>query len=192
MLEDLTQRLRSLDELRGTHESGMWHQGSIGSIASSNGSINYLGGVFPSTSPPQRVSQGSELSQTAFPMHQYAQLGDSRLSTGIRQSSPFYAQPLQGNSGSTFANQAASVYDTLEISMYPQKASSVSSNGYPFPSQQSSELNGNAHAQSTFPSMQNNSLFAGWAGYRGPVVERRHDEENAVPPKTYSWELNRT
>ena len=187
MLDDLNQRLRELDNLNGARKQSMWQQGSIGSLPSSNGSLSY-------GSPPQQILQASNNYHHPPQLQQSQSFGENGQTSNIRQSSPPLVRQTQSFGESGLPPQASPSQYPQQPNMYWQQQHAIP--GYVFPQQQSQQpppFNFSDHTtRQPAPSVVQNHFFSGWGGYDGPVVENRLDEENAVPPKTYQWELKHT
>lgn len=187
MLEELNQRLRELDELNGVRRQSMWQQSSIGST-SSNGSFLY-------SSPSQPISQGSSTYQQTPPQFlPTPHFGDTAQHSTNRQSSPPRVRQTPSFGESGFTRQISQVSPEQQ---YHQPTMYLSQPyhapvGYQFPQPQQPFHFNNRSRQQAHHSIAPIHQFSTWGGYGGPVVDNTLDEENAVPPKTYPWELKQT
>ncbi|KAF2484314.1 fungal-specific transcription factor domain-containing protein [Neohortaea acidophila] len=193
MLEQLQQRLREIDEMKGMRKQSVWAPqdsmrkrsvwaGSVSSHPSSNGSISY-------STPPQHMANGYQ-QQSPPDLQQTLSFVDpgvgQRLSPSMYPPQPdAYPQQQQQQ----FHVPHDSVYTQLQQD--PQQQQSYASAS---PPQQTFNFNEPFYqsppnaGSSTAPGHQ----FAAWTGYSGPVVQDTLDEENAVPPKSNAWDLYQT
>lgn len=194
MLEQLQQRLREIDEMKGMRKQSVWAPqdsmrkrsvwaGSVSSHPSSNGSISY-------STPPQHMANGYQQQPSPPDLQQTLSYVDpglgQRLSPSMYPPQPdSYPQQQQQQ----FHVPHDSVYTQLQQDPQQQQPYASAS-----PPQQTFNFNEPFYqsppnaGSSTAPGHQ----FAAWTGYSGPVVQDTLDEENAVPPKSNAWDLYQT
>ena len=182
MLDELTQRLREMDEVPNARRQGMWQYGSVGSVPSSNGSISYQS---PAGSTSHIAAAYHQNQQSPPPLQQTPSQNDHPQL--VRQISP-QQFPQQRN-----MYQPTAQYPVQQMNPYvqaqPQHQAQTPRN-YPQHQQQFS-FNEPMYRKAGFPTAPNQQ-FAAWAGYGGPTVQNTLDEENAVPPKSNLWEFHNT
>lgn len=173
MLDNLQQRLHVLDETERARRASVW--GSHGSASSSNGTAAYY-------SPPQSMSQGTAMYQPTAP--QMPPLQQSYTDVGVsQQTNPsMYQQqqpPMQPQQ-QYFAPQAppyAQMQQQYDRFQQPEQPVVFGNPLYRAPSHQ------------TAPGSQ----FAAWSGYGGASSgPDTLDDENAVPPNSFSRQSSKT
>ena len=181
MLSTLNQRLRDMDD----NQRHMWRPyGPMGSVSSSNGSI----GSISYHSPPNSLSVPPMMYQTTPPpMRQTPSFGENSApryqpSPGLfQQQSHMHTQQQQYQQHQPAHHQAittSSNYAAVPPQHYqPQPHQNFNLNEAPY------------HNASFVPPPS--QQFAAWTGYGGPTVASKLDEDNAVPPNTNPWDLNK-
>lgn len=170
MLDALTERLRSLDEMTGRRRPSAWQHGnSTGSMHSSNGSSSYY-------SPPAAIalpnsqSHQSSLSQAMSSFADRTNLPTAHVSPPTTSYAPNFYQPQQDYNlpaDTSFFNQSG--------------AQAFNFNTGPLFQQHNQ-----AGTQSTAPMQQ----FASWSGYGAASGGGPIEEEPAQPPKPNRWPSN--
>ncbi|KAK5716418.1 hypothetical protein LTR17_016391 [Elasticomyces elasticus] len=159
MLEELTRRLREMDEMSGRRRPSTWQHtsstGSVHSMHSSSGSIHFSS---PQSLPPGPAAY-RQPSITAYNMTSYGSSGQPPLPSPQQHhyaASSIHQQPVQpfDPQQGQFHGQAAQQYSYIE----PPPSRERHPNFNVAPSQQ----------------------FAGWGGYGGPTAPGPLDEDAAT------------
>jgi hypothetical protein len=164
VLDQLSQRLRELDDMPGMRRTSMWY-GSNGSNPSSNGSIAY-------TSPTQSIS------------HAPASYQHSQASPPPIQQPTTYGLPQPNMYQNQYQHHPVQHSHTYGPGPTPPQQ-------YRQPQfrQQFNFSEPVYHPKPAAPPPPNQQ-FAAWSGYGGPTVPNTLDEENAVPPKANPWNIS--
>lgn len=172
MLDNLEQRLHVIDETNHARRASMW--ASVGSVPSSNGATAYY-------SPPQSMSQGPTMYQQRPPSMPPKQpsFGESGVPQQI--SPPLYYQtqpPMQ--SEQQYPAQPGLAYGQ----MHPQYQQGL-------PPVQPLDAGNSSYRAPSLPTAPGQQ-FAAWSGYGFSSGPDTLDEENAVPPNSFSRQTSKT